>query len=115
MTFASPSRLVLSALFCTLLLAAKPSNAGENETSEPRRVKVRVNPTYPDLARRMNIWGNVNLILTIAPDGSVKECRPIGGHPVLVDAATQAVKRWRYEPAAQQSTISVMFKFERAQ
>ena len=102
-------------LFLFLLVAPTVSFAGGNETSDARKVKTRINPSYPDLARRMNITGSVNLVVTIAADGSVKECHPIGGHPILVEAATDAVKRWRYEPAGHESTVSLMFKFSRDQ
>jgi len=115
MTLNRSSRIVISAMFCLFILAPKASHAAGNEPVESRKVKVRVNPAYPDLARRMNITGSVNLLLTVAPDGSVKDCRPVGGHPLLVDAATTAARKWRYEPAAQSSTISVMFKFDRQQ
>ena len=115
MTLNRSSRVVFSALFCLLIFAPKPGHAAGSEPVETRKIKVRVNPSYPDIARLMNLSGSVNLLVTVAPDGSVKECRPIGGHPILIEAATSAVKRWRYEPAAQSSTISVMLKFEREQ
>jgi len=111
----SITRLAVSALLLILLVAPTASIAGGNETSDARKVKLRINPSYPDLARRMNITGNVNLVVTILPDGTVKECHAIGGHPILVEAATDAVKRWRYEPAARESTVSLMFKFSRDQ
>ena len=110
------SQILLFAFVCLLIFAPKPSQAAGNEpASETRKIKVRVNPSYPDIARLMNLSGNVNLVVTVAPDGSVKECRPVGGHPILIEAATNAVKKWRYEPAAQSSTISVMLKFDRGQ
>jgi len=110
-----PTRLAVSALFLFLVVAPTASIAGGNETSDARKVKTRINPAYPDLARRMNITGSVNLVVTVAADGTVKECHPIGGHPILVEAATDAVKRWRYEPGAHDSTVSLMFKFSRDQ
>jgi len=115
MTLNCSSRVLFSALFCLLIFTPIPGHAAGNEPVETRKIKVRVNPSYPDIARLMNLSGSVNLLVTVAPDGSVKECRPIGGHPILIEAATSAVKRWRYEPAAQSSTISVMLKFEREQ
>jgi TonB family protein len=109
------TRLAISVLFLGLVVTPTASIAGGNETSDARKVKLRINPSYPDLARRMNITGNVNLVVTVLPDGTVKECHAIGGHPILVEAATDAVKKWRYEPAARESTISLMFKFGRDQ
>jgi protein TonB len=108
-------RFLICALFSFFLIASIPGFAAGNEPVQNRKVRVRVNPSYPDLARLMNLSGSVNLLVTVAPDGTVKDCHPLGGHPILIEAATDAVKRWRYEPAAETSTISVMLKFDRQQ
>src|SRR5690242_6966474 len=92
------SRFLVCALFSFCLIASIRGFAAGNEPVENRKVKVRVNPSYPDIARLMNLSGSVNLVLTVAPDGTVKECRALGGHPILIEAATTAVKKWRYEP-----------------
>jgi len=63
-----------------------------------RRLKSKVNPQYPELARRMNISGSVKLEILIASNGQVKTVKTLGGHPLLVDAAQNAVKQWKYEP-----------------
>jgi TonB family protein len=42
----------------------------------------------------------------------VKEAKVIGGHPVLANAALEAAKRWRFEPAPAETTGVVEFKFE---
>jgi protein TonB len=116
MTLNRPSRFVICALFSFFFGVSIPTFAAGNEPlSEIRKIKVRVSPSYPDIARLMNLSGNVNLMVTIAPDGTVKDCHPLGGHPILIEAATNAVKKWRYEPAAQSSTISVTLKFDRQQ
>ncbi|MGB6633065.1 MAG: energy transducer TonB, partial [Terriglobales bacterium] len=60
-----------------------------------RKVKSRVAPVYPDLAKRMNITGVVKVQITVAANGSVKEAKVVGGHPVLANAALEAVKKWR--------------------
>ena len=77
-----------------------------------RRAKTKVQPTYPELAHRMNISGTVKIEVTVAPNGSVKEARIVGGHPVLAQAALDAAKKWRFEPAAAESTGIIDFKFE---
>ena len=77
-----------------------------------RRAKSRVQPEYPDLARKMNITGTVRVQVVVAPNGTVKEAKVVGGHPVLAGAALEAVKKWRFEPAAAESTGVVDFKFE---
>jgi len=77
-----------------------------------RRAKSRVQPFYPDLARKMNITGTVKIEVTVAPNGSVKEARVVGGHPVLANSALDAAKKWRFEPAPAESTGVIEFKFE---
>jgi len=77
-----------------------------------RRAKTKVQPVYPDLARKMNITGTVKVEVVVAPNGTVKEAKVVGGHPVLAGAALEAVKKWRFEPAAMESSGVVDFKFE---
>jgi outer membrane biosynthesis protein TonB len=48
-----------------------------------RRAKFKVQPAYPALARKMNISGVVKIEVVVAPNGSVKDARVVGGHPVL--------------------------------
>jgi TonB family protein len=77
-----------------------------------RRAKSKVQPVYPDLARRMNITGTVKVEVVVAANGTVKDAKVVGGHPVLATAALDAVKKWRFEPAAAESSGVVDFKFE---
>ena len=75
-----------------------------------RKVKTRVNPQYPELAKRMNITGAVKLELFVGANGQVKSVKTLGGHPLLIDAAQNAVKQWRYE-AGQEGTEVVEIRF----
>jgi TonB family protein len=77
-----------------------------------RRAKSKVQPTYPELARKMNITGTVKVQVVVLPNGTVKEAKVVGGHPVLGNAALEAVKKWRFEPAAMESSGIVDFKFD---
>jgi TonB family protein len=76
-----------------------------------RRPVVKIKPAYPELAKRMNVSGTVKMEVSVAPDGEVKESKAIGGNPVLIQAAENAVKRWKFEPAAKASTEVVTFRF----
>lgn len=76
-----------------------------------RKIKSQVAPTYPDLARRMSISGVVKIQVRVDKSGTVKETKLIGGHPVLANAAMDAVKRWKYEPASDETTGIVEFRF----
>ena len=65
-------------------LAQQQEVKGEVLTRKP---KTKVMPTYPEIARRMNITGTVRLAVVVSPNGTVKSSKPVGGHPVLVNAA----------------------------
>jgi len=58
----------------------------------------KVNPTYPPLARQTRISGTVRLHAIISKDGSVQQLEVLSGHPLLVQAALDAVRQWRYRP-----------------
>lgn len=77
-----------------------------------RKVRSRIEPGYPDLARRMGLTGVVRLEVVVAPNGVVKETRVIGGHPILVNAAVDAVKKWRFEISSAETTGTVEIKFQ---
>lgn len=101
------------ALYAALALALMPL-AGHSQAPVEitRKVKSRIQPSYPELARKMNITGTVKVEVVVTPGGTVKDARLIGGHPVLASAALDAVKKWRFEPAAMESTGVVDFKFD---
>jgi len=77
-----------------------------------RRAKAKVQPSYPELARKMNITGTVKVEVVVAPNGTVKDARVVGGHPVLASAALEAAKKWRFEPSPVESSGIIDFKFE---
>lgn len=58
----------------------------------------RVQPIYPPLAKQARIQGNVVLHAIIAKDGTIQELQVLSGHPLLVQAALDAVRQWRYQP-----------------
>lgn len=86
--------------------------AEDHGESLTRKVKTRVSPVYPDIARRMSIVGTVRVMVVVTPGGAIKSAKVVGGHPLLVNAAMDALKRWRFEPAADESTGVVEFRFE---
>ncbi len=73
-------------------------------------------PIYPPLAKQARISGTVHLSAIIAKDGTIQKLEVLGGHPLLVPAALEAVKQWVYqptllngEPVEVQTTIDVNF------
>ncbi len=108
-------RVVRNAVLFFLILIAVTGTlqpAGLAQDSVDRKVKSKVSPVYPEIARKMGITGNVKLQLVVSPNGVVKETKVIGGHPILVNAAVDAVKKWRFETASAESTETKEFRFD---
>ena len=80
-----------------------------------RKLKTRTTPEYPSLAKQFNVSGKVKLEVTIAPDGHVLSSKPVGGSPLLVGAAQESVKKWRYEPGPKETMEVVEFEFSSKQ
>jgi len=55
-------------------------------------------PVYPPLAKQARIQGVVKFTAVIGKDGAIQNLQMISGHPLLVQAATEAVKQWVYQP-----------------
>src|ERR1700690_3196278 len=77
-----------------------------------RKAKTKVAPTYPELARRMNITGTVKVLVVVSASGALKDTKVVGGNPLLVNAAMDALKKWKFEPADGESSGTVEFKFQ---
>lgn len=81
-----------------------------SRSQENRKLIKKVDPVYPDLARKMNMTGTVKVEITIGTDGSVKDVKTLGGNPVLVQAVEEAVKQWKYASGPEE-TKKAEFKF----
>jgi TonB family protein len=99
--------VVAAGLFALSLVSAQ-TMTGEGK----RRLKTKAAPTYPEIARRMNIVGKVKIEVVIAPDGRVRSSRAVGGHPLLVQSCLDTVRDWKYEPASEETTQIVEFEFK---
>lgn len=99
--FVKKFRPILTFIFCALILGAFV----HADDTAARKVKLKVSPQYPELARRMNVTGAVRLEILVGANGQVKSVKPLGGHPLLIDAAESAVKQWRYEPGTEATEI----------
>ncbi len=80
------------------------------ETAD-RKVKTRIEPSYPEIARSMHLSGAVKILVTITPAGTVKSTKVIGGSPVFVESALAAVGKWRFEAGKDETTQVVTFNF----
>jgi TonB family protein len=97
------------AAFCLLVILSLPLSA-ENKT--PRKLVYRENPGYPLTLREAHIGGVVRLEILISSKGSVETVTPLGGNPVLVEAASAAVRKWKYAPAEIETKTQVEFTFD---
>ena len=97
------------------------------KAATPQRVRVsqgvsqgllvhKVQPQYPPLARQARIQGVVVLQALIGKDGNIQNLHVVSGHPMLTNAALEAVKEWKYkpyylngEPVEVETTINVNF------
>jgi protein TonB len=77
----------------------------------------KIEPQYPQMAKIAHIQGDVILAATISKNGAIENLHQVSGHPILVQAAMEAVKQWKYkpyllngEPVEVETTIKVSFK-----
>jgi TonB family protein len=105
----------LFVLFCTMAATSTPSFAQQQDEPESnRKVVNRVMPAYPYLAYGIRLKGTVKVNVVVGPNGKAKTIEAKGGHPVLVQAAEDAIKKWKWEPSAHetQELIEVNFNPE---
>jgi len=95
---------VLMAAIITVTLSSTAFASG-------RVAKSKATPTYPELAKRMNISGIVKVEVTVAPNGHVLSAKAMGGHPLLVESAVNAAKEFKYEASTEETKELVEFKF----
>jgi len=93
-------------------VAGQDSRSQDSQSEIVRRAKTKVQAVYPDLAKKMNLNGTVKVEVVVAPNGTVKEAKVLGGHPVLATAALDAARKWRFEPASTETSGVIDFKFE---
>jgi len=107
-----PSILQWSAsVLMASLLALTCSQPAFSQSELTREVKIRIAPAYPELARRLGLHGTVRILVTVLPNGNLKDTKVMGGNPILVNAAMEALKKWKFEPAADESSGTVEFNF----
>lgn len=68
-------------------------------------------PVYPALARQVNLSGTVKVVAVVTPDGKVRTVEPMGGSPILIEAAKEAIVQWKFVPAAAESREVIELHF----
>ena len=89
-------------------------------TATPAVPLTKVQPVYPELARRMNVTGTVHVAIVVDTTGKVISAKAVDGSPVLRGSAELAVKQWHFKPATMNGkpvtgsgTVSIMFSPDR--
>jgi protein TonB len=89
-------------------------------TAIPAVPITKVQPIYPELARRMNVTGTVHVEIVVDTAGKVISAKAVEGSPVLRGSAELAVKQWRFKPSMMNGkpvigsrTVSIVFSPDR--
>jgi len=64
----------------------------------PAEIILKESPVYPDSARRAGVQGAVVLNAVVTTQGVLRDIQVVSGHPLLVNAALDCVRKWRYRP-----------------
>jgi TonB family protein len=83
----------------------------QEQPEATRKIITKVIPVYPELANKMQIRGTVRVEAVVAPNGKVKLTQVIGGSPVLVKAAVDAIEKWKWGPAPQETKELIELNF----
>jgi outer membrane biosynthesis protein TonB len=105
--------LILSVLFFCCFEFCILAQGQQSSSGLPRKVIHMTDPIYPELAKRINLDGTVKVLAVVAPDGSVKKIEPIAGSLLLINAAADAISKWKYAPSSYESRESVELHFKR--
>jgi outer membrane biosynthesis protein TonB len=92
-------------------LAVSIGSAQTIKATGERKVISRVAVTYPKLAQQMRLRGTVKVSATVAPTGKVVKTELIGGSPVFVPYALNAVSLLKWEPGPKETTEIVEIDF----
>ena len=106
-------RMGILIVVVTLSAGLSTQTSGAQAQGHPGRKAVeKVSAVYPQIAKANHIRGVVKLEVVVRGNGSVKSARVLGGNPVFMDSAADAVRKWRFEPAPQETTEIVQVAFD---
>lgn len=106
------AKWVLGAMLLAVIPAAgMPAAPQQANVVTKRKIKAKVVPDYPEIARQLHLEGKVKIQVIISAEGYVTNTKVIGGHPVLAQAAVEALKKWRFEPAPKETTEIIEMNF----
>ncbi len=100
---------VIGGIISSVAAAPPPPPPKVEKPVTPQRIRVggnvqaanlirKVTPVYPPLAKQARVQGTVRFTAIISKDGTIQQLQLVSGHPLLVQAAQDAVKQWLYKP-----------------
>ena len=103
---------VLIALSLGVIIFSPVLCLAQEHPEATRKILSRVDPVYPELANKMQIHGIVKVEAVVAPNGRVRSTQVIGGSPLLARAAVDAVAKWKWGPAPQETKELIQLNFQ---
>lgn len=104
--YLSVGTLLMSSVFAGMLGAQTLAQNSE------RKLVTRVEPEYPDALKKLYIGGIVRVEVQVAPNGTVKSTKLLGGSPILGQSTMKAVMQWKYAPAPTEESFTVKIEFD---
>src|ERR1700694_2841948 len=98
-------------LFLGVTFFSPAFSLAQDQPEGKRAIVDRVVPVYPDLDRREQIHGSGRVGVVLGPNGKAKFTQVIGGTPLLAKAAVDAIEKWKWAPAAQETKELVELNF----
>jgi len=97
--------MTVASVVLLFLMLPHVGRADEGPAPEMRAVVHRIQPNYPEIAKRLNLCGVVMVKATVGADGHVKSTTVVSGNPILGQAASTAVREWVFAPGAEGSVM----------
>ena len=101
--------ITFSILGVILMLAASSTRMLAQKSA--RTVLTKVKPEYPEALQRVQVGGLVRLSVSVLPSGTVSKIQVRGGNPILAESAMAAVMKWKFAPAAAETTEEISLSF----
>lgn len=112
MKLLSPRPYFAATLVGLFLITFSPTvSRAQEQPTGARKIVSQTTPEYPELAKKMQIRGTVRVEAVVTPGGKVKLTQIVGGSPVLAKAAVDAVEKWKWAPAPQETKELIELNF----
>ena len=102
---------VIIALSLGVIVFSPASSLAQEQPEATRKIVSKVVPVYPELANKMQMRGIVKVEVVVAPNGKVKFTQVLGGSPLLAKAAVDAIEKWKWGPAPQETKEIIELNF----